>query len=197
LKPARDARGVVVWAHPDGMHSLAAAQKLVDAGFAVLAIDLMAFPPPKAEPSNAKNPNPPYSSYFNGYNRTPIANHVHDLLTAIAVARKSQPHRPVHLLGVGRAGPAALLARALAGDAVERAAIDLNQFDFNQIKTDADPMLLPGALKYGGIRGFLPLIDSGQTLIVNLDVATKSPHITVSKDRLDVPQLIEWLIEQN
>src|SRR2546426_247290 len=64
-----------------------------------------------------------------------------------------------------RSHPFAL--RRPAGDQVDRAVIDLNQFDFDQVKADTDPMLLPGGLKYGGILGFVPLRSGRATLLCN------------------------------
>src|SRR5690606_34227222 len=101
---------------------------------------------------------PPYhGGYVLGYQRSILADRVHDLLSAIAMARGMEGVRRVHLLASGEQGPAGLLARALAGAEVERAAIDLGQFDFDRVTGDTDPMLLPGALKYGGIYAFVPL----------------------------------------
>jgi hypothetical protein len=71
----------------------------------------------------------------------------------------------VHIAAFGKAGPWALLARGLSGDRIDRAAIDLNGFDFDQVKSVNDEMMLPGTLKYGGIYGFVPLCTSGESLL--------------------------------
>ena len=85
-----------------------------------------------------------------------------DLLTTVAFAKTRQP-RAVHLVAFDRAGVWALLSRALAGDTIARASIDLDGFDFAAIQDPFDPMMLPGAVKYGGVGGMLPLFTAGQT----------------------------------
>jgi hypothetical protein len=177
---------------------------------AVIAIDpYMAgdFRPPAKSPATqpapaAKaNPNPAYAGYTLGYERSVLANRVHDLLSAIVFARSSYAGSP-HLIAFGDGGPSALLARALAGDSVSRAAIDLHQFDFDQIKVDADPMLLPGGLKYGGIYGVVPLCTAGPTLLCNtsdtgrIDLARHVPQVTIRPDGADAAAMAEWLVGQ-
>jgi hypothetical protein len=44
-----------------------------------------------------------------------------------------------------------VLARGLCGDNVDRTAADLNGFRFEQVKDFDHEMMLPGALKYGGL----------------------------------------------
>src|SRR5437588_4237935 len=84
---------VVVWVHPAGLASLTkahqpvpAAQELLKQGCAILAIDAFgtgAFEGAKL-PAIDKN----YAGFTFGYNRTLLANRVHDILTAVAYARK-------------------------------------------------------------------------------------------------------------
>src|SRR5260370_14624684 len=66
-------------------------------------------------------------------------------------------YKNVHRVGTGEAGPWVILARALAGDEVTRSIADLNGFAFSRITRMDDAMLLPGALKYGGIGGIAAL----------------------------------------
>ncbi len=155
---------VVVWAHPDGCAGLTNATALVDHGAAVLAIDpfTRVVKPPKASGSN-----PAYEGFELCYNRGVLADRVHDLLSAIALAKGWSGARSVRIAGFAGAGVEALLARCVAGNAIDRAIIDLDQFDFDRVRDDVDPMLLPGALKYGGVGGFLPLCSSGQTRLHN------------------------------
>src|SRR5439155_13136248 len=110
------------------------------------------------------NPNPPYAGYVLGYNRSVLAERAHDLLTVIAWARGWGQRE--YVIAFPGAAPGAMLARAAAGDdVVAGAAMDLGGFDFDQIRSDSDEMLLPGALKYGGTRGVLPLCATGRTVI--------------------------------
>jgi hypothetical protein len=123
---------------------------------------------------------------------------VHDLLSVIALARGWSKTPSVHLIGFKDAGPAALLARALAQDAIDRAVIDLDQFDFDRITDDSDLMLLPGAMKYGGIYGFLPLCDHGESLLCNVrdsrHSALAASGTVLMRERLDAGAMIAKLL---
>src|SRR5439155_20287496 len=153
-----------------------------------------------AEPKQPRHAdlNPPYAGMTLCYNRSPLANCVHDLVGAIVLVHSMSRTNRVDLIGVGQTGPAALLAKAIAGDAITRAAIDLNHFDFDQVKADSDPMLLPGALKYGGIYGFAPLCAGGTTSI--FDAPKSAPFdtagVTISRDVRDADALGAEVLKQ-
>ena len=69
-------------------------------------------------------------------------------------------HR-VYVLGFGKdAGVWAALARAAAPDLVDRAAIDTGGFRFSSVTTIDAAAMLPGAVKYGDVPGFLALATS-------------------------------------
>jgi hypothetical protein len=66
--------------------------------------------------------------------------------------------RRLYLLGFGKdAGVWAALARAAAPDLVDRAAIDTGGFRFSSVTAIDDAAILPGAVKYGDLPGFLAL----------------------------------------
>ncbi len=90
------------------------------------------------------------------YNTTLFAERVQDVLTTIAHVR-DQSGRPVALVGLGEGAPWALIACALAGDAVDRIAVD-GDWDFGRIESLEDPAMLPGALRYGGVSFFGALL---------------------------------------
>ena len=108
-----------------------------------------------------------------GYNPSLFARRVHDVLALIWWARKGkvEPDR-VDLLGVNGGGPWAAAARALAGAAVDRAAVDTGGFRFANIQRLAalrgqdrscrDVNMLPGALKYGDVPALLALSAPGE-----------------------------------
>lgn len=203
---------VIVLAHPHGRAAIGAGgvdegivKQAADRGAALLVVDVFqsgsfvrrAAPATSSMASTKPNPNPPYAGYVNGYNRTVIAERVHDVLSAIALARSWPGTRSVRLAGLGEAGPWALLARAIAGGVIDRAVVDLNGFEFDHIRSDSDPMLLPGALKYGGIRGFMPLCSEGATLVCNAG-GRAAPHVeglTVEAGVRDSSWLMSWLLE--
>ena len=65
--------------------------------------------------------------------------------------------KEIHLAGQGKAGPWVVLARGLCGDTVARTAADMSQFRFEKIASIEDDMMLPGALKYGGLMALAGL----------------------------------------
>ncbi len=96
-----------------------------------------------------------------GYNRGLLAERVHDALTAVAFARALEGVQRVHLVGLGRAGPWALLARALAGDAVDRTLVHWS-WNFAEIDSLQDEDFLPGALRCGDLEAFAGLCAPGK-----------------------------------
>jgi hypothetical protein len=114
-----------------------------------------------------------FVGYTWGYNRTLIAERVDDILAAVTAAWNSTDVVRVRLLGVGDAGPWVILAAALAGDAVDRTLVE-GGWTFADIDSLDDPNLLPGALRYGGLRAFAALIPA---------------------DRLRIDGPLEWLSE--
>jgi len=167
---------LVIWAHPDGSASLSAAevQRTLDRQAAVLAADsfmLGGFRPwagtTVVSTTRKSPPKVAYAGYVLGYNRSAMAQRVHDLLSVMALARGIKGVKSISLVAIGEAGPSALLARALAGDSIARAAIDMNRFDFDRVHEDSDPMLLPGAVKYGGMDALAGLCARESTLLVN------------------------------
>src|SRR6266849_2101703 len=102
-------------------------------------------------PAKAPSVDGKYAGYTFGYNRPLLANRVHDILTAVAYAKGLKGVKKVHLVGIGKAGPWVLMARALCGDAVDRCAVDVDGFRFDKVAKTDDEMMLPGALKYGGL----------------------------------------------
>jgi dienelactone hydrolase len=207
---------VVIWANPGGKLAVLDAdgnptpelEALVAAKVAVVVPDLFwtgEFRPdakPASAPSAgdyAPKSNPPYAGFNLGYNRSLIGNRVHDLLSVVAMARGWEGTKSVRVLATGKAGPWGLLAKAAAGEAVDAVAADLGGFDFDQVKDAADEMMLPGALKYGGIYGFVPLCDTGRTLVVNArqtgtyELAKKTQGVTLEEKARPAKEMVEWV----
>jgi len=93
-----------------------------------------------------------YQGYTTGYNRALIAERVHDLLTAIAHARSRAGKGRVHLVGLDRAGPWAVLAAALSKDSL--ASLVANRsWEFAELRDARHPDFLPGALRLGDMTG--------------------------------------------
>lgn len=191
---------VLIWSHPDGRGSLTAAAigPALDAGVAVVAIDRFAPAGAWADhPAITKpGPNPPYMGMVLCHNRSVLAERVHDLLSVIALAQGWKRTRAIHLVGFHDAGVEALLTRALAGEKIARAAIDLGEFDFDQVKDVADLRLLPGGRKYGGITSFISLCKGGRVFIAaaaHTAEAARSDAASVSRARIAPDALLSRL----
>ena len=144
---------------------LAAIQKLLDGGFAVMGVDLLdqgEFLPDGGPLTHArllqptgKEPWQKAAAYTFGYNRPLFAQRVHDILNAIrAIEKDPRNVQRIHLVGVGReAGPLALAARAQADDAIAKTVVHTAGFHFAAVDRLDDPMFLPGAVKYDDLEG--------------------------------------------
>ncbi|MDB5290937.1 MAG: hypothetical protein JWL69_2178 [Phycisphaerales bacterium] len=204
---------VVVWAHPEGKVSLFDAQekpsplvqKLLDGKSAVLAPDLfltgeLLGPAGVPQPGSAKYAGFTFAGYRYGYNPALLASRTSDVLSAIALAREWEGVKAVRLVGFGKAGIAALLARGLAGDAVDRAALDLDHFDFEQVKDANGEMMLPGAIKYGGVWGIVPLCSSGSTALWNApetprpELVAKTTKVQIVEGKGEAAAMLTWLL---
>jgi dienelactone hydrolase len=217
--PAYGVRGpehdgtVVIWIHSRGKASLFTpledgklvpeAQAILDRKAAILAVDVYGTGELDAKPAV----NATYAGYTFGYNRPFVAEQVHDILTALAFAKGHPQAKKVHLVGWEAAGPWVVIARALAGDAVARTAADLNGCRFEDVKKNDDPMMLPGALKYGGLPAFATLCAPGDLLMHNhrgTGIGRLVPDgygavgarnkLTREPSRLDGLKVVEWLL---
>jgi dienelactone hydrolase len=160
---------VVVWVHPRGKASLfevgklvPAARQVLDAKAAILAVDVFGTGEfGEVRPAVNKE----FAGFTFGYNRPLLAQRVHDVLTAVAFARGHEKTKKVHLVGWEKAGPWVLLARPLCGEAVARAAADAAGFRFESVQDPGDEMMLPGALKYGGLGALAGLAAPGELYV--------------------------------
>lgn len=148
-----------------------------------------------------------YPGYTFGYNRCILAERVHDILTAVAAARGRPGVKRVQLVGWESAGPWVVIARSQCGDAVGRTAADLAGFRFDTVRTNDDPMMLPGALRYGGLGAFAALCAPHPLLLYNhrgtgtgRDVQDAYRLLNAESRLKRVPgpmlagELVEWLL---
>jgi dienelactone hydrolase len=214
LFPENVGRTIVVWIHPEGRASLfkdgklvPAAKQLLTQGAGILAVDVLQtgelkYGKPVVLDSKRKN----YAGYTYGYNRPLLANRVHDILTAVAFAR-GRGTKTVHLIGFEEAGPWVLLARGLCGDAVSRTVADVNQFRFEKVRKIDDEMMLPGALKYGGLSALSALAAPGELFVHNqrgsgmgqwlqavYKAAGSADHLERQAEKLSMEKGVAWLL---
>ena len=165
----------VVWLDDSGKAALfnadgsvkPAVRQLVDGGATVLGASLLyqgEFLPdgkPLTQTRVVANPRE-FAGYTFGYNPALFARRTHDILSIVKFLRTAQvgahPHpSSVGVVGLGGAGPIVAAARALAGDAIDRAAVDTGGFRFGKLLDYRDPRFLPGGAKYLDLPGMLAL----------------------------------------
>ena len=172
---------VVLWLNSDGKSSIfgrnetpiAAVRGLLESGYAVASVDLLfqgefiANGEPPTETRKVANPRD-FAGYTFGYNATLLANRVQDVLTLVSFIRGYDQHpiEDIHLAALGSTGPVAVVARALAGDALSRTAIYTGGFEFAQIQSWRHPNFFPGAIKYGDMQGILKASSSSAPLLL-------------------------------
>ena len=163
---------VVIWIADEGKDALLnangtpqpAVQKLIDAGISVALPDLLyqgeflADGQPVTTTRRVANTRE-FAGFTLGYNHPLFSQRVHDILTLVAFCKFSK-YEPagVTLIGLGKqAGALAAAAAFQAGSAVDRVAIGTGGFRFGTITDIRDPMLVPGAVRYGDVPGLLAL----------------------------------------
>ena len=167
---------VVVWAHPEGKKSLYESDgkyarpvaDLLLAGVTVVGFDMLGAG--ESQPLAAregKYANQTYGAFIYGYNRVLLAERARDLLTVAGMVKGWQGTKVVNVVASGKAGVPALLARAAAPDALGKSVIDVAGFDFGEVKEIGHEMMLPGALKYGGVWGLAAAGEGGETVLLN------------------------------
>lgn len=156
---------VVIWLDDSGRSGIASddVKKLVAGGSAVVGVDLLfQGGEPVKQTRVVANPRE-FAGYTHGYNHALFAQRVHDVLSIVTFLRNTKvgnhPNpKTVCLAAFGaQTGPIAVAARAIAGEAVDRAAADTHGFRFGKVLDYRDPMFLPGGAKYRDLPGFIAL----------------------------------------
>lgn len=168
LWPRRDGGDAVVWLGdrgrdavegPDGM-PLPAVSRLLASGATVVTADLFRQEERVPVRNRAVENGREAAAYTYGYNHPLLAQRAHDVLSIVGYLRRGDTAghpRPARVLLVasGRMAPVAAAARAVAGEAIDRAAIDTAGFRFAAIDDHLDESFLPGAVKYLDLPGLL------------------------------------------
>jgi hypothetical protein len=175
LFPKQGNGRAVVWLDDSGKSALydrdgsikPAVRRLVDGGAIVLGADLLfqgeflANGEPPKQTRVVANPRE-FAGYTFGYNHALFAQRTHDVLTLVSFLRHANigsyaKPTSIAVAGFGHAGPIVAAARALAGNAIDRAAVTTGGFRFSQLLDFRDPQFLPGGAKYLDVPGLLAL----------------------------------------
>lgn len=166
---------VVVWLDDAGKSALynadgsakPAVLKLVNAGTTVVGADLLyqgeflADNQPVKQTRTVANPRE-FAGYTLGYNHSLFAQRAHDVLTLVKFVRSAEvpghaKPTSVDVAGFGGTGPILALARAVSGNAIDRAAVSTGGFRFGKLLDYRSPQFLPGGAKYLDLPGILAL----------------------------------------
>lgn len=180
----------VIWLDDIGKSALHndEVRKLVAGGATVLGVDLLLQGGELVKQTAVvKNPRE-FAGYTHGYNHALFAQRTHDVLSLVSFLRHAKvgSHanpKTVCLAAFGeQTGPIALAARALAGEAIDRAAVDTHGFRFGKVLDYRDPMFLPGGAKYLDLPGMISL---------------NAPHPLWIKGEGKAPEgsAVEWLLQ--
>ena len=176
LHPKKWNKRVVIWVHETGKAGLygadgaptPAVQNLLASGTAVAGLDLLYqgefldASKPVTLPRRVDNKRE-FAGYTLGYNPSLFAQRVHDILSLVSFCRTYGSAAPeISLAAFGPAGAWAAAARAQAGDAVARAAIDTGGFRFAALVSINHLDFLAGGAKYGDLPGMLALGAPGE-----------------------------------
>ncbi len=170
LYPKKGNDRSVVWLDEAGKASLyhadgtlnPAVLKLVQSGATVLGADLLFQGGEPVKQTRVVANKREFAGYTFGYNHSLFAQRTHDVLTLVNFLRNSrvgshQNPKSVAVAGWNSMGPVALAARALAGEAIDRAVADTGGFRFGKLLDYRDPMFLPGGAKYLDLPGMIAL----------------------------------------
>ncbi len=170
LQPTEWKGRAVIWLDDNGISSLRGAdgnvkpgvRKLIQGGVAVLGADLLfQAGEPVRQTRVVENPRQ-FAGYTFGYNHALFAQRTHDVLSIVKLLRSAKTDsklsaKTIAIAGWGGCGPIAAAARAMAGGAIDRTAVDTGGFRFGKLLDYRDPMFLPGGAKYLDLPGMLAI----------------------------------------
>ena len=215
FRPPNPPRGAVLVVHPDGVSALAQdngrdpgpfVQQLLGKGLLVLSADVFITGLADGEPAD-REPASGEHAYFSTYNRTPTANRVQDILTAVAWLRRTGGVASVSLVGIGAAGPWCLLACGLSPH-IDRAVIDADRFETDSDEAYENRLFIPVLRRLGGLSAAAALATPAELYLHHTGHSFETDEIEAAYraadalDRLrtqrtpaDMPQVVAWIDE--
>lgn len=168
----------VIWLSANGKAGLMAADgklkagvaKIVESGATVLGMDMLyqgdflADGKPVTQTPVVANPRE-FAGYTFGYNHALFAQRTHDVLTAVHFLRTAKigvhPNpNSISIVALDSVGPIAVAARTIAGQALDKSAINTNGFRFGKVLDYRNVDFLPGGSKYLDLPGMLATAPS-------------------------------------
>ena len=227
LEPRQGGSHAVIWTDGDGKAGLftktdagepvpkPAILKLLSRGVTVIGVDLLfqgeflAEGNPLSKARKVTNPREA-AAYTFGYNHALVAQRTHDLLGVMQYVRKQMSGvQRLDLVGINGAGAWAGAARAVAGQAVDCAAIDTGGFRFARVTDIYAPDFLPGGAKYGDLPGVLALAAPGRLWLAGegaesvslvrkmYETAGAAPNLTLAPTGQPAGEAaVDWLLSQ-
>lgn len=211
---------VVIWIDGQGKRGLFTESgdarnevvRLLDGGASIVSADLfgqgefLGSGEPLTQQQVVANPREA-AAYTYCYNDTLFVQRVHDVLTLISwVGNDEHEPKRLNLIGTNGAGPIAAAARAVAGDAVAKLAVDTEGFRFGNVTRYRHPDFLVGAVKYGDLPALLALSaphplwiggEAGRTpSVVNAayDAANAKDAVIFSDQQNAADAAVIWLL---
>lgn len=221
LCPKRPSGRAVVWLDDNGASALRdaggsikpAVMKLVEGGAVVLGADqLFQGGEPVKQTRVVENPRE-FAGYTFGYNHALFAQRTHDVLSIVTLLRKGKPGpqpqpSTIAIAGWGGAGPIVAAARAVAGDAIDLAAVDTGGFRFGKLLDYRDPMFFPGGAKYLDLPGMIALSaphplwlagegEEPEIVAAAYQAASKADELTTFTGEAAQKEMavVEWLLK--
>ncbi len=210
FRPPGNPRGAVLVVHPGGVSALTQdngrdpgplIQHLLGKGQMVLAVEVFLTGLADGELDTTEH------AYFSTYNRTPTANRVQDILTAVTWLRRSSESPSVSLVGIGAAGPWCLLACGLCPQ-ITRAVIDVDRFDTDSDEEYEEKLFIPVLRRLGGLSTAAALATPAELYLHNTGTSLETEDTVTAYraagalDRLrtqrkpaDIRQIIDWVVE--
>lgn len=203
----KDARGVTLFINecmrasgwPRDDSDSGDANPLLHAGQVVIVADIYGMGDAvKPDPAATKS-----AEFFTGYNRTVLAEQVHDILTLITWSKTFPEQRPLNLFSYSSTGHASVLARALAGNAMAHTVIMSVVGNLIHEGTPTFDHQLPHALRYGGLWPLASLDGTTDLtfwnmkkvpdwLYMSFDTAGVPDKLHIEKDRKQ-EDIVRWL----
>jgi dienelactone hydrolase len=149
-----------------------------------------------------------FAGYTQGYNSTLFARRAHDVMTVVTFVDNYTNHgrrnEVLNVVALDGTGPIAAAARASAGTAINRLAIDTAGFRFAKLLDYRSPGFIPGGAKYGDVPGLIALNAPHATWVTGekrstlagkiYGLAKASDRLTVSRTR-SASAAVKWLLE--